>query len=166
VRLVAQASDPDGDDLEILWSGCGSGRDLIADCVLSSLGPRRARIEVRDGRGGAAAASAEAVGVNEPPDIHFGGPKPPDPAPPNTIYYLVTQQPEDPDGDEDPNVLCSRTTLSVSGPCSAGFLCGGVSDGFDVDVRTLAGPGTCTLEARTVDSWSAEAIARLTFRVQ
>lgn len=79
VRLVAHASDPDGDSLEVLWSGCGSGRDLIADCVISSLGPRSARIEVRDGRGGAAAAVAEAVGVNQAPEIRFGGPKPPDP---------------------------------------------------------------------------------------
>jgi hypothetical protein len=122
---------------------------------------------VRDGRGGAAAAVAEAVGVDQAPVIQFGGPKPPDPAPPNTAYTLVGREPEDPDGDEDPNVLCSRTTVTVSGACSGGgFLCGGVSDGFDVDVRTLAGPGTCVLEAKTVDSWGSEATDRFSFRVQ
>jgi hypothetical protein len=163
---VAEASDPDGDNLEILWSGCGSGRDLIADCVISSLEARSARIEVRDGRGGAAAAVAQAVGVNQAPEIRFGGP-PPDPAPPNTAYTLVSQQPEDPDGDEDPNVLCSRTTVTVSGACTGGgFLCGGVSDGFDVDFRTLAGTGTCVLEAKSLDSWGSEGTDRLTFRVQ
>jgi hypothetical protein len=163
--MVAEASDPDGDDLQILWSGCGSGRDLLADCEITALGPRSARIEVRDGRGGAAAAVAQAVGTNQAPYLSFGG-QIPDPAAPNTVYYLVTGQPEDPDGDEDPNVLCSRLTLTASGPCRGGFLCGGVSDGFDVDVRTLSGPGTCILEARTRDSWGSEATSRLTIRVQ
>lgn len=162
MRLVAQASDPDGDPLEILWSGCGSGRDLIADCVIDSLGPRAARIEVRDGRGGSASAEAEAVGVNQAPVLQFGRP-PPDPAPPNTTFTLVGSQPEDPDGDEDPNVLCSETTVTVSGACTGG---GGVSDGFDVDFRTLSGPGTCTLEAKTRDSWGFESTARITFRVE
>jgi hypothetical protein len=166
VRLVAEASDPDGDRLEILWSGCGSGRDLVADCVIPSIGPRSARIEVRDGRGGAAAAVAEAVGVNQPPVLRFGRPTPQDPLPSNTAYTLVGQQPEDPDGDEDPNVLCSSTTVTVSGSCSGGgFLCGGVSDGFDVDFRTL-GSGTCILEARTVDSWGSEGTDRYSFRIQ
>ena len=168
VRLAAQASDPDGDDLEILWSGCGSGLDLIADCVITSPGALSARIEVRDGRGGAAAAVAQAVGINGAPDIRFGGPRPPDPAPPNTPYTLVGSQPTDPDGDEDENILCSRTSVTASGACTVGlaFLCGGVSDGFDVDVRTLAGPGTCVLEARSEDSWGADGTDRLTFRVQ
>ncbi len=167
VRLVAQASDPDGDALSVFWSGCGSGLDLIADCVVASLGPRSARIEVRDGRGGASAAVAQAVGVNEAPAIQFGTSGLPNPAPPNTFYTLVAQQPEDPDGDEDSNVLCSRTTLSASGPCRAAIgLCGGVSDGFDVDLHTLAGPGTCVLEARTADSWGAEGKARLTVQVR
>ena len=49
---------------------------------------------------------------------------------------------------------------------SNGFLCGGVSDGFDVDFRTLAGTGTCVLEAKSLDSWGSEGTDRLTFRVQ
>ena len=49
---------------------------------------------------------------------------------------------------------------------SKGFLCGGVSDGFDVDFRTLAGTGTCVLEAKSLDSWGSEGTDRLTFRVQ
>ncbi len=167
VRLVAQASDPDGDDLEILWSGCASGLDLIADCVITAPGAMSARIEVRDGRGGAAAAVAQAVGINRAPEIRFGSPRPPDPAPQNTSYTLTGSQPTDDDGDEDENVLCSRTSVTASGACTVGlpFLCGGVSDGFDVDVRTL-GPGTCTLEARTEDSWGFDGVDLMTFRVQ
>jgi len=164
---VAEASDPDGDSLEILWSGCGSGRDLIADCVITALGPRSARIEVRDGRGGVAAAVAQAVGVNQAPEIRFGEPGPPDPAAPNTLYFVNGGQPTDPDDDEEENTLCSRTTLTVSGACTAGISrCGGVGDVFDVDIRTTAGPGTCVLDAKTVDSWGAEGTGRLTFRVQ
>jgi len=44
----------------------------------------------------------------------------------------------------------------VSGPCRAGFgLCGGVSDGMDVDLTTLTGPGVCRLEISVRDSWGA-----------
>jgi hypothetical protein len=165
--MVAQASDPDGDTLQIDWSGCGSGVDLIVDCVITEPGARSARIEVRDGRGGTAAAVAQAVGLNQAPHIRFGGPRPPDPAPQNTLYPLTGSQPTDDDGDEDENVLCSRTSVTASGACTVGlgFLCGGVSDGFDVDVRTL-GPGTCNLEARTEDSWGYDGVDRVTFRVQ
>jgi len=54
---------------------------------------------------------------------------------------------------------------------AAGFLfewlrLGGVSDGFDVDFRTLAGTGNCVLEAKSLDSWGSEGTDRLTFRVQ
>ncbi len=167
VRLTAQASDPDGDPLQILWSGCGSGVDLIVDCVITSPGALSARIEVNDGRGGTASAVAQAVGINQPPVIRFGSPRPPDPAPASTSYTLSGNQPTDPDGDEDENVLCSRTSVTASGACTVGlsFLCGGASDGFDVDIRTL-GPGTCNLEARTEDSWGFDGVDRLTFRVQ
>jgi hypothetical protein len=164
---VAQASDPDGDPLEILWSGCGSGLDLIAECVLTEPGAKSARIEVSDGRGGSAAAVAMAVGLNAPPEIRFGTPRPPNPAPQNTSYSLVGSQPTDPDGDEDENVLCARTSVTASGSCTVGpsFLCGGVSDGFDVDVRTL-GPGNCLLEARTEDSWAYDGVDRIQFQVR
>lgn len=167
VRLVAQASDPDGDELEVIWSGCGSGVDLVADCVITEPGAMSARIEVRDGRGGTAAAVAQAVGINLPPEIRFGTPRPPNPAPQNTSYTLVGSQPTDPDEDEDENVLCSRTSVSASGACTVGlpFRCGGVSDGFEVDLRTL-GPGTCSLETRTEDSWGFDGVDRFTFRVQ
>jgi hypothetical protein len=167
VRLTAQASDPDGDSLEIEWSGCGSGVDLIVDCVITSPGAQSARIEVRDGRGGAASAVAQAVGLNRAPEIRFGSPRPPDPAPQSTTYTLVGSQPEDPDGDEDENVLCSRTSVNASGACTVGlpFQCGGVSDGFDVDIRTL-GPGTCELEARTEDSWGHDGVDHISFRVR
>jgi hypothetical protein len=55
----------------------------------------------------------------------------------------------------------------VSGACTGGgFLCGGVSDGFDVDIRTAAGPGACVLEVDTLDSWGEAGSDHHTFRIQ
>jgi hypothetical protein len=103
---------------------------------------------------------------NQPPVIQFGTPRPPDPAPSNTRYTVAGGQPEDPDGDENPNVLCTRTTLTVSGPCRAGIGgCGGVGDVFDVDLLTATGPGTCEVIARVRDSWGALGTDRLRFQV-
>jgi hypothetical protein len=126
-----------------------------------------AAVTVRDGRGGVATASAAAQGVNQPPVIRFGSPRPPNPAPANTHYTIVGGQPEDPDQDEEPNTLCrERLTFTVSGPCTAAVAgCGGVGDVFDVDMRTGLGPGTCTLEAQVRDSWGAVASDRLSIQV-
>jgi hypothetical protein len=98
--------------------------------------------------------------------IQFGTPRPPDPAAANTLYTIAGGQPTDPDGDEDPNQLCDRTTLTVTGPCTAGIGgCGGVGDVFDVDLTTRQGPGTCEVVARVRDSHGAFGTDRLRFEV-
>lgn len=167
VPLRAEASDPDGDTLSFAWSGCASGDRVDALCAVPAPGTFTATLTVRDGRGGVAQASALSQGTNQAPVVRFGfSGRPPDPAPSNQLYSIAGGQPEDPDGDEDPNQICNTVTFSVSGPCTSGPpYCGGVGDVFDVDVHTTNGPGTCVLEATARDSWGAVGSDRLEFRV-
>jgi hypothetical protein len=164
--LALGVSDPDGDAVALSWSGCASGTDASASCTITAPGEVVATVTATDGRGGRTSVSASAFGVNVPPQLRFGSPRPQDPSTPGRTYSMVGAQPEDADGDEEGNTLCQRMVFTVSGPCRAGHTCGGVGDVFDVDVTTSNGPGTCLLEARTRDSWGAEGVARLSFQVQ
>lgn len=166
VGFNATASDPDGDSIAFGWDGCAQGNAPFTICTVAQPGPVTAIVLVSDGQGNFARASAVGLGTNEPPVVRLGGPRPPDPAPSNTSFTLVGGQPVDPEEDEDPNRLCGRATVTATGPCRATlFACGGVGDAFDVDLRTLQGPGTCVVEARVADIWGAVGIDRISFRV-
>lgn len=69
----------------------------------------------------------------------------------------VSEQPfDDPDGDEDPVELCVSAAVTTSGPCSATLgsgVCGITGAPLHLDIRTLAGPGTCQLDLSIRDSW-------------
>jgi hypothetical protein len=164
VSLNASASDPDGDNLRYGWDGCAQGNAPLALCTINAPGTFTATVLVDDGNGGLARASGVAEGTNLPPNIHMAhllGPY-------SSNFFITTigQQPDDPEDDDDPNTLCSRAKLVVSGPCRAVlFECGGVSDGFDIDVFTLQGPGTCVIEARVPDIWGAVGVDRMVFNV-
>jgi hypothetical protein len=166
VAFNATASDPDGDRIAYGWDGCAQGNAPLAICTIPQPGPFTATVLVADGQGNVARATGTAFGTNEPPVVRLGVPRPPNPAPSNTLYTLTGNQPVDPEDDEDGNRLCQRATLAVSGPCRATlFSCGGVGDAFDVDLTTLQGPGTCTVEARVADIWGAVGVDRLVFQV-
>jgi hypothetical protein len=165
VSFNALVSDPDGDPIRFGWDGCAHGNQPLAICTIAAPGPVTASVLVDDGNGGLARGSASAVGTNAAPRVHVGRVFP-NPAPSNTTFSIIGQQPDDPDGDEDPNRLCTRASLAVSGPCRASlFACGGVADGFDIDVRTLQGPGTCVIEGRVADLWGAVGTDRISFAV-
>ncbi|HET8647561.1 MAG TPA: hypothetical protein VFO85_18835, partial [Vicinamibacteria bacterium] len=164
VSVNATASDPEGDRLAYGWDGCAQGNAPLALCTIDRPGDFTATVLVSDGEGNFARASAVAHGLNAPPVIRLGGPRPPNPAPSNTSYFLVSQPPDDPDGDESPSTLCQRVTITTSGPCRAGVgLCAG--HGMDTDIRTLQGPGTCVVEIRVTDIWGAVGSDRLVFDV-
>jgi hypothetical protein len=172
VSFNAVAQDPDGDPLRLAWAGCASGRGPVATCTVSSPGLVTASVLVDDGRGGLATVSATAEGTNAPPVVYIGfgpGGQPipvPDPAASNRTYTVEGTEPVDPEGDEEPNRLCTRAGLVVTGPCRATlFACGGVGNVFDIDIHTLQGPGTCLVEARVPDPWGAVGTARLAFAV-
>jgi hypothetical protein len=164
VSFNATASDPDGDRIAYGWDGCAEGNAPLAICTITRPGEVTATVLVSDGQGNFARASGIAQGTNEPPVVAGRLPRPPNPAPSNTIFVGVGSSPDDPDGDEHISVLCSRARVTTTGPCVAGIgLCGG--HGMDVDIRTLQGPGTCTVELRTTDSWGAVGIDRVVFDV-
>ena len=166
VTFEAAAEDPDGDSLSYSWSGCASGTQRRTQCEVRELGRHRASVEARDGRGGRASASGQAQGANRPPAWWGPNPRRLDPLPSGALLPFAGGQPDDPDGDEDPNVLCTRVAFSVSGPCRAGLAsCGGVGDVFDVDFTTTTGPGTCVFVATTRDSWGAEGRYEIRFEV-
>jgi hypothetical protein len=71
--FTASATDPDGDPVTYLWTGCASGTANIATCSLATVGDITAAVVVSDGRGGVASASALATGTNRPPVIMGGG---------------------------------------------------------------------------------------------
>jgi hypothetical protein len=163
-QFTANAHDPDGDHLTYAWSGCASGTGTTATCSVDAIRTFTARVTVRDGRGESANASATATGVNLPPNVRVGGPT--SPALSNTFYPMAGNQPDDPEEDADPNQLCDHASVTAHGPCRAVLAdCGGVGDVFDVDITTLAGPGTCTLEARVSDPWGAVGTDRYVFDV-
>lgn len=165
VHFNATASDPDGDRIAYGWDGCAQGNAPLALCEISRPGPVTATVLVADGQGGFARASAVAHGTNLPPVVSLGA-GPPNPAPSNTTFNFAGGEPYDPEEDEIPNVLCTRASVTATGPCRAGLaVCGGVGDAFDWDVTTLQGPGTCVVEARVADIWGAVGIHRIAFQV-
>lgn len=166
VAFRARIRERDNDDYTIEWKGCTSGREETATCVIDKPGVHRAQVIVTDKFGAFDKASAEARGTNSAPRVRLGANLPPNPAPPNTIYTVVGAQPQDPEEDGTPNQLCQTAQVTTSGPCSAGLaLCGGVGDAFDVDIRTLPGGGTCTVEATVRDGWGAVGRDRVQFQV-
>ena len=166
VAFNATARDPEDDHIAYGWDGCAEGNAPVAICTISQPGEVTATVLVSDGQGNFARASATAHGVNEPPIVRFGTPRPPNPAPSNTLFTMVGSQPVDPDDDGTARQLCDRATLVVSGPCRAAIgLCAGAGTAFDVDLTTLQGPGTCSVEARVADLWGAIGTDRLVFQV-
>ena len=152
---------------QLEWSGCTSGSGFTEACTVDRPGTHTATLTVTDARGATARASATARGTNLPPVVRIGGPRPPEVAPANTLYPIAGGEPYDPDDYTAQNSACPHARIQASGPCRAGvgFVCGGVGDVFDFDIRTLDGPGTCVIEASVTDPWGAVGRDTLTFRV-
>jgi hypothetical protein len=150
----------------VLMFACSEAKPPTAPAALEASDP-----SATAGTATAAASPDPAVPTrsprrNQPPVIRLGGPRPPAHAPSNTLYPLAGGQPEDPDGDDPNTVLCPTVRVSASGPCRATLAdCGGVGDVFDVDLRTLGGPGICVVRASVRDSWGAVGMDQFRFMV-
>lgn len=168
VEFQVEARDPDGDRMTFEWSDCTSGTGFTESCTIDRPGEHTATVVVTDAHGAKGRASATATGSNQLPVVRFGPNRPPDPSPANQSFTIVGDEPFDPD-DYTPysNQACPHARVTASGPCRAGIgLCGGAGDAFDVDVTTLAGPGTCVLEATVTDPWGAVGRDRISFGVR
>ena len=168
VEFQADASDRDGDPIRLEWRGCTSGTGYTELCTIDHPGVFTANVIVTDSHGATARATATADGTNLLPVVHIGPNRPPDPAPANTHYTIVGDEPYDPD-DYGPysNQACPHARVTTRGPCRAAIgLCGGVGDAFDIDLTTLpGGPGICIVEATVTDPWGAVGSDRFSFHV-
>jgi hypothetical protein len=167
VEFQADVRDRDGDSFRLEWRGCTSGTGFTELCTIDRPGEHTATVTATDAHGATARASATARGTNLPPVVRIGGPRPPDPAPANTVYPIAGAEPHDPDDYASDNSACPYARVTATGPCHVSFaVCGGVGDVFDFDIRTLAGPGTCVVEASVTDPWGLVGRDTLTFRVR
>jgi hypothetical protein len=104
LTVLAQATDPDGDALTYLWSGCAAGTSARAACSVTRTGPAVASVEVRDGHDHTVSASAAGEGrdaPNGPPvvTVTFQGASSCTPQIGRPCTLEVLAQASDPDGD-------------------------------------------------------------------
>jgi hypothetical protein len=152
VELRADAKDPDGDPITYSWSGCTSGSDRTASCVIDSPRSFAANVEVRDSHGASDRATRTAQGVNRPPFASLT----PTPAPFRAgrviEIYGAIQDPDD-------GGVCGRewcVRAQGSGACGPSvFLdCTCLADLY-AEVRPHSA-GTCTVEVTLKDDWGLE----------
>jgi hypothetical protein len=139
----AVASDPDGDPLTYVWSGCASGTEVTAQCSVLAPGVVSAVVVVSDGHGGVTAVSADALGTDADPIVTGGrviqGPQ-----------AQLSAQFSDPDGDP--------LTCGWSGDCT----CTGQASTFNLSCDVPAGAGSCSMLFQCTDVFGASGQTRFT----
>lgn len=66
VKVHAEISDPDGDQISLTWSGCVKGNAADASCTVIKPGDISMTVAADDGHGHVASATATATGRNVP----------------------------------------------------------------------------------------------------
>lgn len=69
ITFTAEASDPEEEELSFVWSGCASGNERRAACVVDHPGPVAAAVAVSDPQGGLTTMAASVEGSNRAPVI-------------------------------------------------------------------------------------------------
>ncbi len=161
LNVLAQASDPDGDALYYIWSGCATGTSAHAVCTVERPGPVVASVEVNDDHGHTVhgETTGEGAGVNHPPGLQIG-------------YISVLRDEIELLGnviDPDEGFVCGRQycdSLAATGACRpvAGPDCTCMG-GLVADVSPTAASGMCTVVFTIKDSWGQVGTPSVTFDV-
>jgi hypothetical protein len=102
--IVAQASDPDGDPLQYVWSGCATGTSARATCTVERVGAVVASVVVSDGHGHNVTGTISGEGTTGPNaaptvTVALEGPSWCTPVGSRTCTLTVVAQANDSDGD-------------------------------------------------------------------
>jgi hypothetical protein len=150
LTVTAEASDPDGDPLTYLWSGCASGTAPRATCIVDRPGPVLASVVVGDNHGHMIQATGSGVGggENRSPGVQIGYITV---FPSGTIELLGNVL------DPDEGLRCGSqycVSVSASGACGApvGLRCTCLA-GLEADVTRTAAAGMCSVTFSVKDSW-------------
>lgn len=143
ISVTAVAQDEEGDALEYLWSGCGSGAARAAECRVRHVGPATAIVSVRDARGGVSVATATVAGTNSAPSVPRDGPE--QRASPSRLII----NPVDADANDD--LLCAWR-----GDCR----CTGDFQSWNVNCELAGGATSCLMTAYCWDQWGGRGEAR------
>ena len=160
LNVLAQASDPDGDALHYVWSGCATSTSARAVCTVERPGPVVASVEVGDDHGHTVRGEASGAGVNHPPGLQLGYITP---FPSGSIELLGNVI------DPDEGFLCGRQycdSVAATGACRplSELDCTCLA-GLATDVFRTAASGMCTVTFTLKDSWGQVSTPSVTFDV-
>ena len=158
VTLIAQATDPDGDELTYRWSGCAAGSSPRATCTVERLGPIQASVDVGDNHGHAVNGTASATGTNHAPGVQIG---PLILIPTDVIDMLGSIT--DPDEELCLSQYC--VSIAASGACRTPSLSCSCLAGLEAEVHRTAPTGTCNLTFTVKDSWGQTGTTTFSFDV-
>jgi len=153
IPVNVNATDPDGDLLSYVWSGCATGTSRQATCTVDRPGPVAATVDVSDGHGHTVRGTATGEGTNQPP--HVDANCYPHPYGPygefgyEECWFTVD--------DPDEGWLCGWDrceSATASGACRpAVALDCSCRAGLTAEVWWTASTGTCTVTFNVKDSW-------------
>lgn len=153
--LTATGADSNGDVVYYQWTACAPPAGS-AVCNVSALGPNTVTVDVRDGRGGTASASAVLHGVNQTPTMQWFGWTPNHPlelGEEATLDFVVS--------DDDTTDSAACELKRVFGNCDLiEWACSGNSGWVSIRSRGGAG-GLCYVEVRWRDRWGAGFVERM-----
>jgi hypothetical protein len=156
IPVNVNATDPDGDLLSYVWSGCATGTSRQVTCTVDRPGPVAATVDVSDGHGHTVRGTATGEGTNDRPRVSASCyPRPTGPT--GALYGEFGYDEcywDAWDLDEGHFCGCEHCeSITASGACRIAWLDCTCRSGPEVDVAWTALSGTCTVTFNIKDSW-------------